>query len=132
MLKDILSKFFEGERDVLFCYLYGSMNPRSDVDIAIYIDEGRFKKGMDIDYEVRLARLLKRPVDVRIINNLPIEMRYSVQKGILVFERDRKKRIEFEVKTRRDYFDFLPVLRIYFEVTKKKIQELIDATRSCK
>ena len=52
------------------------------------------------------------PVDVRAINDAPLTVRGRiVQEGILLYERDRARRVAFEVTTRKQYFDFAPTAR---------------------
>ena len=52
------------------------------------------------------------PVDVRAINEAPLTVQGRiVQQGVLLYERDRARRVAFEVATRKRYFDFAPVAR---------------------
>ena len=51
-------------------------------------------------------------IDVRIVNEAPLILRGQVvTDGLLLFARDEDTRVEFETRTRSEYFDFLPVAR---------------------
>jgi predicted nucleotidyltransferase len=104
---------------VKLAYLYGSavtgqVNPFSDVDIALVVEEG-------LTPLQRLRLALRTQVDladqcdvtngdVRIINDAPLVFRGRVVcDGILVYARDEDERVAFETATRLRYFDYLPV-----------------------
>jgi predicted nucleotidyltransferase len=102
-------------------YVYGSVargtvTPFSDVDIALVLKErlspyDRLMLELDVQGAIEEA-LEFSPVDVRAINEAPLVVRGRiVQQGILLYERDRAHRIDFEVETRKRYFDFAPVAR---------------------
>jgi predicted nucleotidyltransferase len=102
-------------------YVYGSvaqgtMTPLSDVDIALLLTnplppyEG-LKVELAIQGDIEAACNLS-PVDVRAINEAPLTVQGRIaRQGILLYERDRGRRIAFEVATRKRYFDFAPVAR---------------------
>lgn len=129
-LMEILEKFFSQEKGVLFCYLFGSFayknfTSKSDIDIAVFLDKKKnrdfFEKRLELIAE--LSKLLKREADVIILNNLrSIFLRYVILKeGRLIFEKDRGKRIDFELKTLNEYFDFKPILKMYRQRMLKNI-----------
>lgn len=66
---------------------------------------------------LRIQAVLKdalnlRPVDVRSINTAPIMVQGSiVQEGILLYSRNKDRRVAFEVLVRKKYFDYLPTAR---------------------
>ncbi|MBU3942600.1 nucleotidyltransferase domain-containing protein [Patescibacteria group bacterium] len=116
-----LKPIFQKEKEVLFCYLFGSFangNPisSSDIDIAVYLDD---KKCLDF-FEKRLelipkiSKLSGKQADITILNNASLFMKYVVLKeGKLIFERNCEKRIIFELKSTNEYFDFKPALEMY-------------------
>ena len=64
-------------------------------------------------------------IDIRTINHAPIMVQGPiVQTGILLYSRDQKRRVAFEVLTRKKYFDFEPVAKIlqqaFFNQLRKK------------
>lgn len=102
-------------------YVYGSVahgtvTPFSDVDIALVLSEPlppyeRLMLEFSIQAAIEEASDLTA-VDVRAINEAPLLVRGKViQQGILLYQRDRARRVAFEVQTRKRYFDFAPVAR---------------------
>lgn len=117
-----LEIFFEGQKDVLFCYLFGSLayrnfTSKSDIDVAVYLDRNRckdlFKKRLNLI--TALSKLLRKEVDVIILNDISsVFFEYVILKeGELIFERDENERIEFEMKVLNQYFDFKPIMERY-------------------
>jgi len=102
-------------------YVYGSVargtvTPFSDVDIALVLSKplppyDRLMLEFAIQAAIEDVSGL-RPVDVRAINEAPLLVRGKVvQQGILLYQRDKARRVAFEVQTRKRYFDFAPVAR---------------------
>jgi hypothetical protein len=61
-----------------------------------------------------LERLLRRPVDLIALNSASSDLVHRVlQDGVIVLDRDRAKRIRFEVAKRNEYFDMEPIRREY-------------------
>jgi hypothetical protein len=55
------------------------------------------------------------------LNDAHLELRYKVlSEGIIVFERDAEKRIDFEIKTLKGYLDFKPFLDKNYESLMEK------------
>lgn len=117
-----LTRFFEQYPEALVCaYLFGSTargtaTADSDVDLAVlYADEPPATlDSPELALAADLERLLKRRVDVVVLNRAPVDLIHRVLRdGILVCERDRSARIRFEVRARNEYFDLLPILRQY-------------------
>lgn len=118
---------------VTAAYVYGSLargaaTPFSDVDIALVLQESlppyeRLMLELAIAGEVESALRLT-PVDVRVINESPLVVRGRVvQEGILLYERDRRRRIAFEVQTRKQYFDFAPVARRLYSAFLRQVHQ---------
>jgi len=120
-MRSRLNKFFLKDNNVLFAYLYGSMNEMSDLDIAVYL---AITDILTFDLHYQLEQCVQKEIDLLILNTAPIELAYSAHKGLLIFERDKRARIEFEVNIRKKYWDFVPVLRIHFDHSRKKLKEL--------
>lgn len=102
-------------------YVYGSVargtvTPFSDVDVALLLTTPlppyeQLKLELTIQGEIEAASGLS-PVDVRAINQAPLMVQGRiVQEGVLLYERDRARRVAFEVATRKRYFDFAPAAR---------------------
>ena len=116
---------------VLLAYLYGSVAegcalPGSDVDVALVLEPGHGLSAYQrMQMELRIAAELEArcdlpQADVRSVNDAPVMAQGTVlTEGVLVYSRDEDFRADFEVLTRKRYFDFRPVARMmqraYFE-----------------
>lgn len=125
-----IKSLFEKE-GVIFAYLFGSFvrgdaGKLSDIDVAVYVDEKlnsseRFKKRLKIMAE--LSFILKRDdVDVVVLNDAYSLLEHRILKeGELIFSRDEKKRIDYEVKAVMRYLDFKPVI-------ERMVRETLDGS----
>lgn len=107
---------FEGT-PVLFAYLFGShvtgrAHVRSDVDVAVYLEEGG-PPGRSLDLSLRLAGALERtcrvaPVEALVVlNEAPIALAGRVLAGrTVIYSRDEPARVAFESRTFRMFCDF--------------------------
>ncbi|MCZ7574642.1 MAG: nucleotidyltransferase domain-containing protein [Ardenticatenaceae bacterium] len=106
------------EYPVEIAYVYGSVAratplPSSDVDIALVLTESplpyeRLMLELDIQAALEDSCSLSN-FDVRAINQAPLMVQGPiVQEGRLLYERDKDRRVAFEVLTRKKYFDYLP------------------------
>jgi predicted nucleotidyltransferase len=111
-----LAEFFalEAERQgIAAAYLFGSVargtaGRKSDVDVAVLYagDPPTGFASLGIPLAGDLERLLHRPVDVVVLNRAPADLVHRVLRdGHLLVERDRSRRIAFEVRSRNEYFD---------------------------
>jgi len=105
---DELTRLLREREEIIFAYLHGSFLTHDfrDIDIAIYL-----KKDEDVLYEVELGveleKILKFPVDVRVLNSAPLTFKFKVIKdGLLLFSRDERIRSDFEALTISEYHDF--------------------------
>jgi len=122
-------------KPVMLAYLYGSTVdgsrlPFSDVDIALVLDPNgplspyeRMKLELDIAAETeRLCGI--QEADVRSIDAAPLTVQgMVVTEGILLYSRDEEFRIQYEVHTRKLYFDFLPVVEMMRAAFLNHIQQ---------
>ena len=115
-LKDCLSE----RNDIVFAYLHGSSiqgEEFGDVDVAVFLDDSVRQLNDDVEYEISLSlqleKALRLPVDVKILNHAPLGFRYHATQGSLLLTRDELVREDFLSRTWSDYFDFLPLSRIY-------------------
>lgn len=118
---------------VLFAYIYGSYatgrtHPYSDLDIGIYLDPEALETGLntELDLALELDKALDHQIEteVRAINNLPLAFTGRIlTEGILLYCRNEEARIEFEVQTRKKYFDFLPVIQNYHRAYLNKARQ---------
>lgn len=125
-----IQKYFAAQKDVVAVYLYGSFangnpHPRSDLDIAVLFDS-------EVDLYKRLGSLysdfpnlsIKAEIEVR-----DLSLKYSpvflmnVIQGINVYCADEAKRIEFEVRVMRGFYDTQILRDIDYGYMKQRIQE---------
>jgi predicted nucleotidyltransferase len=119
-----LREFFaaNAEREgIAAAYLFGSVargtaGPKSDVDVGILYSEDppHTLDGLGLRIEGELEKLFRVPVQVVVLNHASVDLLIRVLRdGKLLVDRDRSTRIRFEVKTRFDFWDLEPYLRMY-------------------
>ena len=121
-----IKKVLEKERNVIFAYIFGSFargeKDYSDIDLAIWVR--KVPKNV-FKYESRIAgrleKELKRQVEVRILNNLPLLLKSRIVKeGRLVFSRDKIFSAKFEGMTISEYLDFSYLMEEYNRIRAKR------------
>ena len=117
-----LTSFFATDpRGAIAAYLFGSTargddRVKSDVDVAVLFDAPppSFLMGPVLTLEGELERLLGRHVDLLVLNAASADVVHRVLRdGVLILDRDRARRLRFEVAKRNEYFDLEPVRRQY-------------------
>jgi predicted nucleotidyltransferase len=107
--------------EIVAIYLYGSRargtaKPSSDVDLALLLRSRPTARLSSVarEFEARVERLVRRPVEVVVLNTAPADLVHRVLRdGKLLLDRDRHARIRFEVQSRNEYFDLAPLRRLY-------------------
>jgi predicted nucleotidyltransferase len=114
-----VSKTLQQNDRVSAAWVFGSVatgkdRPDSDIDIAVLFIEGLDKH---IRFDMRLAiaaeltDLTGRQVDVIDMQAAPLLLQHQVRRfGYLLFEKDHAYRVDFDVKSRREFLDFYPRL----------------------
>jgi uncharacterized protein len=118
-LRDLLTARAEAE-GIAAAYLFGSVargtaRPDSDVDVGVLysVDPPKTLAGM-FDLEGDLESALGLPVQVVVLNYAPVDLIVRVLRdGKLLVDRDRSRRIQFEVRSRNELWDLEPYLRLY-------------------
>jgi predicted nucleotidyltransferase len=119
-LREILAGNADRE-GIAAAYLFGSVargtaRPDSDVDVGILYSEDppRTLAGMGLRLEGEIEKILGLPVQVVVLNYAPVDLSIRVLRdGKLLVDRDRPKRIRFEVRTRFEFWDLEPYLKLY-------------------
>ncbi|MGD2157345.1 MAG: nucleotidyltransferase domain-containing protein [Anaerolineales bacterium] len=127
----------------MLAYLFGSVAEGyalldSDVDIALILKPAcplsRYER---MQLEFNIAEKVERhcqvsEADVRCVDRAPLTVQGSViTKGVLLFSRDEEFRVDYEVYTRKRYFDFLPVAKMMQRAFFKSLsQEGLVVSRS--
>lgn len=104
-----------GRNKVTFAYLFGSQargetGPRSDLDIAVYLNEG-LEKSDRFDLRLRLISDLSvvfqtDRLDLILLRDLPLSFQFRVVKeGKLIYCKDELQRIRFEFRVMSHCFD---------------------------
>lgn len=101
---------------VAFAYLFGSQatgraGPRSDVDVALYLDPEP-PAGRALDVTLDLAGALERavgvgPVEVVVLQTTPLRLLGRIlRERVVVHSRDEPLRVRFESEATRRFLDF--------------------------
>ena len=126
-----LKPVFEKTKSVRVAYLFGSQatgkaGPLSDIDIAVLLG-GPPDKWFDcrLDLIGMISEALRSDhLDLVLLNEAPPLLRDRVIRyGRVIFCRDEPARIEFEVRTMREYLDFKPYRDLYAKEMLKQIRE---------
>jgi uncharacterized protein len=118
-LRSLLAARAEAD-GIAAAYLFGSVargtaRPDSDVDVGVLysVDPPKTLAGM-FDLEGDLESALGLPVQVVVLNYAPVDLIVRVLRdGKLLVDRDRSRRIQFEVRSRNELWDLEPYLRLY-------------------
>ena len=97
-------------------YARGTARGDSDVDLALLYREhpGPMLDNPAAGLELALEEELGVPVQVLVANSAPPDLLHRVLRdGVLLLDRDRSRRIRFEVRARKEFFDMLPIFELY-------------------
>lgn len=89
---ELITSLLKNKR-IIFAYLHGSFLKKNfrDVDLAIYLEKPLEKKETlhyELEMERELEKVVKFPVNVRILNHSPLSFCYNVFKeGNLLFSK---------------------------------------------
>lgn len=132
LVKEQLTQYFSRREDVAVSYLFGSLakgNARqtSDIDVAVLFKEAESKKVdrffWTLDIAAQLESLTGHKVDVVDLSGAPLSFIHQVLKtGEILVESCPARRVEFEVRARREYFDMLPYYQRYVEVMRQDVK----------
>jgi predicted nucleotidyltransferase len=117
----VIAQYFRNKPGVVAVYLFGSIakgtaRPDSDVDIGVLYEVTPAATLLEQPFgvEADLAEHFARPVQVVAMNRAPADLVHRILRdGLLVLDQDKSRRIAFEVRSRNEYFDLLPMLREY-------------------
>ena len=97
--------------EILAAYVFGSFAREEafkDLDVAVFLDG---PPAAPLEFELKLEgdleKLLRMPVDVRILNHAPQPFQYTViYEGVLLLDQDPNRRAAFEGNIIKQYLDF--------------------------
>jgi len=127
MKKEVFNKlknFLSDREEIDFAYLFGSfvkLDHYHDIDIAVHLEKNfnpddykKFPYGYESNLIADISALLKTDkIDLVIFNKAGILIQQRIiNSGMLLFERNRYKRISYENYIRSLYIDAEPLRRI--------------------
>ncbi|MEM1581589.1 MAG: nucleotidyltransferase domain-containing protein [Candidatus Bathyarchaeia archaeon] len=129
-VEEVLVNFFEGEKDVLVSYIFGShvrgyATRESDFDIAVLLSETPRSLLECYLYLInKLTEILGDNVDLVILNTAPPMLKYHVVRyGRVIYSRSERARVTFEARAVSEYLDFSIDMKRYDECLMKREQE---------
>jgi uncharacterized protein len=120
-LADKLRSVLEKDERMDCAWLFGSAargeaGPLSDFDIAVLLDAA-IPPEARMDIAAALIEELERRcgrVDLVLLDEASPALRHRVlREGLLLFERDARRRVAFETRAIQEYLDFQPLAEIY-------------------
>lgn len=107
-----ISNILKTGKYIIFSYIFGSFAKQDnfqDIDIGIYVsnigDISPLK--FELEIEAELEEIIHISTEVRIINHAPLSFIYNIlMGGILVVDKDKSLRADFEGLIYKKYFDF--------------------------
>ncbi|MDP8227790.1 nucleotidyltransferase domain-containing protein [bacterium] len=114
-INNSIQRILKERTEIDFAYLFGSFIEEelyNDIDIGIFIKTEVFKTfaGSDFSYAIKLAlqieKVIKKSVDIIIMNNAPDHLIYYISKGKAIVNRDDNFRVDFITQAWTRYFDF--------------------------
>jgi predicted nucleotidyltransferase len=119
-----LREFFAARAEtegIAAAWLFGSVargtaRADSDVDVGVLFTEAppRTLAGYHFDLEGELETLLRVPVQLVVLNHVSPELAVQViREGKLLVDQDRSRRVEFDVRSRFEYWDLEPYIRLW-------------------
>lgn len=132
--KEEIKRILE-ERGVVLAYIFGSfvkenISNLSDIDIAIlFSDDIPKEKYFDLKLEIsylllKALRELKREIDLVVLNEASLTLKYQVIKyGVVIYKKDEKARVNFELETIKNYLDTKPIRDESFRYLVKRIED---------
>lgn len=117
-IRTTITQVLAARPEVLVAFLFGSFlgEPRfHDVDLGIVVDPKLVPNTAALDFASDLANELewktRLPIDLNVLNEAPIALRYNASRGELLLSKDDGVQGQFLEQAWREYLDFEPFLR---------------------
>ncbi len=134
-IRRLVKDYLQNQNEIIFAYIFGSFvnaDDYRDIDIAVYIDSPDSAKDFDkypYGYESKIlgeltALLHSDKIDLVLLNKSPLLITHRIiNRGELLFDKEKYMRIEFENFIRKQFIDneYFRKIRTYY--LKKKIGE---------
>lgn len=126
-----LKSYFNKKHYISTVYLFGSIvkgknRKDSDIDLAVLFSEDMTSL-QRFDYKLGIANELEDLLEMKVdIVDLESADSYFIHQillnKMLLVEKDLHRRVEFEVKSRREYFDMLPFYKLYHSQALERLE----------
>jgi len=117
---DALREVLTGRPEVRFALLYGSAaegREARDIDVGVLVDRSVVPRESDLAYGARLEAELRRAaradVDLRLLNDAPLALRYNASRGIALVENQPNALADFREDAWRRFLDFKPTAEAF-------------------
>jgi predicted nucleotidyltransferase len=116
---------FAADERVRFAYLFGSLaagtgTAGSDVDLGVSVRP----RGTLVDdarlHDALAAALGREDVDLVVLEDAPVWIRYRVVGGVPVFSRDEVARVRHRAATELEFLDFKPYYEEYLDAVHER------------
>ncbi len=105
---------------LIAAYVFGSVargtsRANSDIDVGLLFAStpAATLEARPFALEGQLSERLGQSVDLVTMNTAPPDLIHRILAGVLLFDKNPRQRVEFEVRARNAYFDLLPTLNAY-------------------
>jgi predicted nucleotidyltransferase len=105
---------------IIAVYLFGSIargdaRRASDLDVGVLSTDARPPDSSVLEsLRDRLETVSRKTVDLVVLETAAPDLVHRVLRdGVVLLDRERARRIAFEVRSRNEYFDLEPVRRLY-------------------
>ncbi|MCK5541066.1 MAG: nucleotidyltransferase domain-containing protein [Desulfobacterales bacterium] len=131
MIEEIIKKYFEGRKEIIAIYLFGSYalgkeRHMSDVDIGVLLNHTHSKQSevLKEEYMIQLGRLLRKDIHPVILNTAgEVLLKQILGKGKLLLVKNPKFHKEFKMVSLSRIVDFSCYLKKMHSSLTKKILE---------
>ncbi|MFQ5771020.1 MAG: nucleotidyltransferase domain-containing protein, partial [bacterium] len=127
-----LTTYFSKQTEVIAVYLFGSYakgcsRANSDMDLAVLCDSDYGKEELfrlELKYFRELSKIIAKNLDIVLLNQAGELLVYEiVSKGRLIYQRNPRKRVDFEARRISDYLEFAPMMNRMINGMMNKLKE---------
>lgn len=120
---EILKSFFENQDDIVMAFLFGSVakgknTKESDIDIAVYLSKYDQKRVFSLWN--KLEDLLKKNVDLIVLNKANCDIAWEAIKGKKILIRDNQFFINYFLEVSQEAEDFREDLLEIFKIRQER------------
>ncbi|MBU0559637.1 MAG: nucleotidyltransferase domain-containing protein [Bacteroidetes bacterium] len=131
-IKEKISAFLLEKEEIKLAYIFGSFINKekyNDIDVAVYLNHEfnrndliKYPYGYESNLNSEINLLVREKIDFIVMNNSEITLQHRIiNKGILLFSRDKPKRISYENYIRKLYIDSANIRKIKRKYLSRKI-----------